>query len=69
MDGYRDPSQELAARDAEKMRREAGQQHAVPSTAESLQEVAQLLEALVDEVRGIRQDVATIKASMSQDRP
>ena len=66
MDRYRDQMQDLAAREAENTRVEVEQRHAVLIIAESLGEIAQLLGPLIEEVRGLRQDIAAIKASMPQ---
>ena len=66
MDRYRDQMQDLAAREAENTKVEVEQRHAVLTIAESLGEIAQLLGPLIEEVRGLRQDIAAIKASMPQ---
>ena len=66
MDRYRDQMQDVAAREAENTKVEGEQRHAVLAIAESLGEIAQLLGPLIEEVRGLRQDIAAIKASMPQ---
>ncbi len=64
MNRLRSEIQQLAARDVGKTRQDVEQRQAALSTATYLPVIAQLLETLIEEVRGLQQHVAAIKASM-----